>query len=259
MHTYENDRELFHCRTKILPMTANDSNTILEDRIDQFQPDAENLSVRLNHQNLTDQDMEIVVKNAIQKRQCTLLHLQDNKITAEGMTVLAPALKDNAKLRALYLHGNHFSDKGIYELIQVLMSNNNTLEILGLNSTGLTDVGAEDLSAMLQQNKALKRLQLEGNQIDTRGMLHLCEALTNDNTTLEQLEMADNKLVTDSSVDYLVKMIQTNRSLKVLDMRNCNISDAGKGKLQQAMESNKDLQLILENANPEIDPENNIA
>jgi len=228
------------------------TDSTLEQKIDQFTSDNEELSVQLNNQNLTDQDMKTVVKHAIEKRQCTLLDLQDNKITSEGMSILVSALNNNTKLRALYLNGNPLSNKGIYELIQVLASDNKTLEILGLNSTGLSDVGAEDLSAMLQQNQALKCLQLKSNQIDTRGVLHLTETLAKKNTTLEQLYLADNRLITDSSVDYVVDMIKTNQSLKVLDLSNCSISDAGKAKLQQAMKSNKDLQLILEIVNLDL-------
>ncbi|CAF2558353.1 unnamed protein product [Rotaria sp. Silwood2] len=226
-------------------MTSNYSNPILEDQIDQFPCNEDNLLVQLNSQKLSDQDMEVVVKHAIQKRQCTFLDLHDNEITSEGMSILASALRDNSKLHTLYLHDNRLFDKGIYSLAQILTSNNKTLEVLGLNSIGLTDVGAEDLGVMLQKNHTLTRLQLQANEIGDRGVLYLADALTKYNTTLEQLEMAENKFVSDSSVDLLVEMIKHNRSLKVLDVRLCNISDSGKAKLQEAVESNKDLQLIL--------------
>jgi Ran GTPase-activating protein (RanGAP) involved in mRNA processing and transport len=226
-------------------MTTNYSNPILENQIDQFPSDEDNLLVKLNSQKLTDQDMEIVIKHAIEKRQCTSLDLHDNKITSEGMSSLALVLNNNAKLRTLYLHDNRLFDKGIYSLAQILTSNNQTLEVLGLNSIGLTDVGAEDLAAMLQKNHTLTCLQLQGNEIGDRGVQYLADALTKYNTTLKQLEMAENKFVSDSSVDFLVEMIKTNRSLQVLDIRLCNISDSGKAKLQEAHESNKDLQLIL--------------
>jgi Ran GTPase-activating protein (RanGAP) involved in mRNA processing and transport len=226
-------------------MTTNYSNQILEDQINQFQFQEDDLLIKLNSQKLTDKDMEIIVKHAIQKRQCTFLDLHDNDITPEGMSILASALNDNTKLRTLYLHNNRLFDKGIYSLAQTLTSNNQTLEVLGLNSTGLTDVGAEDLAVMLHKNHTLKCLQLRANQIDDRGVLYLSEALTKHNTTLEQLEMAENTLVTDSSVDFLVEMINNNRSLKVLDIRLCNISNSSKAKLQETIESNKNLQLIL--------------
>jgi Ran GTPase-activating protein (RanGAP) involved in mRNA processing and transport len=226
-------------------MGMNHSNSKLEDQINQFPSNEHNLLIKLNSQKLTDQDIKIVVKHAIEKRQCTSLDLHDNEITSEGMSVLAVALNNNTKLQTLYLHGNHLLDKGIYSLAQILTSNNQTLEVLDLNSTGLTDVGAEDLAVMLQKNQTLKCLQLEANEIGDRGVQYLAEALTKYNTTLEQLQMAENKFVSDSSVDFLVEMIKSNRSLKVFDIKLCNISDLGKAKLQETIESNKDLQLIL--------------
>lgn len=221
------------------------SNSALEDQIDQFPSEENNLSINLNAQKLTDQDMEIIVRHAIEKRQCTSLDLQDNEFTAEGMSILVPALNNNTKLHTLHLHGNRLLDKGIYSLVQTLMSNNQTLRILGLNSIGLTDVGAEDLGVVLQKNHTLTHLQLQGNQIGDRGVLYLSDALAKHNTTLEQLEIAENKNITDESVDNLVEMIQCNRSLKLFDIKLSSISDQGKTKLQEAAESNKDLQFIL--------------
>ncbi|CAF4095229.1 unnamed protein product [Rotaria sp. Silwood1] len=229
----------------ILIMTSDYSNPILENQIDQFPYNEDNILIQFNSQKLSHQDMEIIVKHAIQKRQCTVLDLRDNEITSEGMSILASTLSDNSKLHTLCLHGNRLFDKGIYSLSHVLTSNNQTLEILGLNSIGLTDVGAENLGVMLQKNRTLTRLQLEANKIDDRGILYLAEALKKYNTTLQQLEIAENKFVSDSSVDLLDEMIKHNRSLKILDIRLCQISDSGKPKLQEAIELNKDLKLIL--------------
>ncbi|CAF2883503.1 unnamed protein product [Rotaria sp. Silwood2] len=226
-------------------MTSDYSNPILENQIDQFPYNEDNILIQLNSQKLSDQDMETIVKHAIQKRQCTFFDLRGKEIVSEGMPILASALSVNSKLHTLYLHGNRLFDKGIYSLAQVLTSNNQTLEILGLNSIGLTDVGAEDLGVMLQKNRTLTRLQLEANEISDRGIVYLNEALKKYNTTLQQLEMAENKFVSDSSVDLLAEMIKHNRSLKIFDIRLCNISDSGKAKLQEEIELNKDLKLIL--------------
>ena len=226
-------------------MTTDYSNPTLEDQIDQFQPDEDNLSIKLNAQKLTDQDMEIIVRHAIEKRQCTSLDLQDNEFTARSISILSSALNNNTKLHTLHLHGNRLLDEGIYSLVQTLMSNNQTLRKLGLNSIGLTDVGAEDLGAMLQKNQTLTHLYLQGNDIGDRGILYLSGALAKFNTTLEQLEMAENKNISDASVDKLVEMIKCNRSLKVFDIKLSGISDQGKAKLQETAESNKDLQFIV--------------
>lgn len=231
----------------ILIMTAIYSNSVLGDQIDQFPSEAEedNVFVKLDAQKLTDRDMDIIVQHAIQKRQCTFLDLQKNEITSAGMPPLVLALDNNTKLHALYLHENRLLDKGIYQLAQTLTSNNQTLEVLGLNSIGLTDVGAEDLAVMLQKNHVLKRLQLQANEIGDRGILYLAEALTTHNTTLEHLELAENKFIADANLNFLLDMIKSNRSLKVLDLRLCGISDSGKAQLQEAAKANENLQLIL--------------
>ncbi len=51
-------------------------------------------------------------------------------------------------------------------------------------------------------------------------------------------------MISDSSIDFLVDMLQYNRSLKKLDLRVCNLSDSAKAKLQEAAKTKRNFQLL---------------
>ena len=47
------------------------------------------VQVSYSMNNLTDNDIARVIKEALQQKQCTILHLGDNKITHEGAALLS--------------------------------------------------------------------------------------------------------------------------------------------------------------------------
>jgi hypothetical protein len=49
--------------------------------------------VDLREQNVNDEDMEIVVKEAVINKQCKKLELSNNQITSVGASIIAKALK----------------------------------------------------------------------------------------------------------------------------------------------------------------------
>ncbi len=197
-------------------------------------------SICLDEMELIDQDMEIVVKHAINNEQCKFLSLQSNKITSIGATILAEALNNNNTLEALYLGNNYISDDGIDSLVNILSNHNNTLKILVLQKNRITDKGVRYLSQMLEVNQTLIWLYLGENEISDEGIRILSKVIENQNNTLEMLVLSSNKLLTDLSIDYLLQMIKHNQSLKKLWIDNCNLSQTGKQKLDEIQQSKKD-------------------
>ena len=67
-------------------------NELLEKTIEQYDLQS---SICLDQMTLIDQDMSIVVKQAIITKQCQLLSLQNNQISFIGVSILAEVLGKN--------------------------------------------------------------------------------------------------------------------------------------------------------------------
>jgi hypothetical protein len=217
-------------------------NEQLQQRIEQCQSRSK---VDLSEQNLNDEDMKIVIKEAIINKQCTELDLSNNKITSVGASMIAEALNNNTTLEWLYLTENRLCDRGVHSLAQTLSFNNSNIDILGLRGTSITNESAEYLAEMLKINTKLKCLLLGCNEISDRGVEILANTLIHHNTTLLSLRVVSNKLVSDSSVDVLVEMLKQNRTLKRVDIENCNLFEKGKDRLREIAKSKTDFELEI--------------
>jgi Ran GTPase-activating protein (RanGAP) involved in mRNA processing and transport len=201
--------------------------------------------VRLDEQKLIDQDMNIVVKQAMINKQCTKLSLIANSITPNGALILANGLENNSTLEKLNLLDNRIGDIGVRCLTKPLSINNTVLKTLHLGRNGITDDGAEYLAQMLKTNKTLTHLFLYTNEITNEGVAMLTNAIQNHNNTLECLNLSDNKLMNDSSADFLIEMIKHTRSLKTLLVHYCNLSKDSEETLRKVAQSNKNIKVSV--------------
>jgi Ran GTPase-activating protein (RanGAP) involved in mRNA processing and transport len=140
---------------------------------------------------LEDMDMKLVVEEAIKKKKCTVLILEDNKITENGMAYIIDALKSGVPLKRLQLSTNPIGDDGAALLAELLHEKPDALIDLWMNDTALTD----------------------------RGVQPLMEALEHPHSTLEILDLSDNKNVTDESIEGILEMLMVNEKLRLLQ---CN-------------------------------------
>lgn len=73
----------------------------------------------------------------------------------------------------------------------------------------------------------------------------LANALIQHNTSLKRLSLDLNELVNDSSIGFLIDMMNQNQSLDTLNVRNCKLSKAGKARLCELAKSKKNIELNL--------------
>ncbi|CAF3873340.1 unnamed protein product [Rotaria sp. Silwood1] len=191
-------------------------------------------SIDLSNEDLDDRDIPLVVQHAIIKKQCVILRLDKNKISSQGIAVLADALHNNTTLIGLKLDSNRILDLGLHSLTQLLSENNSALEQLLISTNEITNKGAQYLAEMLKRNHRLTKLGLNNNQIGDVGVQSLANALAYYNTSLRELSLRGNKLVTSSSVDSLIELIKHNRSLLKIDLSNCTLSTQDHQRLLQA-------------------------
>ena len=187
--------------------------------------------------------MSVVVQRAIIDKKCTSLYLTGNRLTNHSLSILTNALYNNAVLVALDLSDNHISDHGVKILVDVLSSNKSHLERLHLGSNSIADAGVHHLSTMLKTNRSLTHLMLNRNHIGDRGVHLLSNALALHNTSLQVLSISFNSSITDPSVDSLIIMLKHNTTLRGLDLKSCNISEASNLRLQQVVSDKSDFQL----------------
>ena len=187
----------------------------------------------LHKKQLFDRDMEYVVEQVINK-QCKKLCLSLNKISSEGVSILVNAVRNPSILEELYLDHNHISDLGVQLLAQAISNNNTNLKVLYLGSNSITHVGAYHLAEMLKTNQTLRRLNLSENNMGDQGVQSLADALNFHNRFLLHLDLNSNKLENDLTIDQLVNMLRSNRSLEQLRICNCNLLESNKRRLQDA-------------------------
>ncbi|CAF0948385.1 unnamed protein product [Didymodactylos carnosus] len=195
----------------------------------------------LDGQQLTDQDIKVVVKELKKSRCWKKLSLASNRFTSVAAAYLSEALEENTVLTALYLYNNQISDNGTRYIFHALKINQTVKEI-NLNSNYITGDSVSEISETLRINKTLERLLITGNKIRDRGMQSLTNALKT-NTTLLELYVADNN-ITDASVTSIVDMLEVNRTLTSLSLRDNQISDQGKHTIRQAARKYNNLSLI---------------
>jgi Ran GTPase-activating protein (RanGAP) involved in mRNA processing and transport len=181
--------------------------------------------------------MKMIVQQGIINKRCTELWLYNTQITSQGALILSNGLYNNKTLIRLYLNDNCIHDQGVHSLSRILSINNSTLKELHLARNGITNKGAQYIAEMLNTNRTLITLNLYGNQIADYGIKYLTHVLTYYNTTLEYLYLSGNNFMTDLSIDYFIGMLQQNRSLKKLHLFNCNLSDKGKTKLREVIQT----------------------
>ena len=159
--------------TFITPIQNSYQNQKLKDIIDKCQHHS---LVTLSRQQLTDEDINIVVKEAIINKQCKELWLDSTKITSAGISIIAKSLNENTTLKELLL-----SNMDIHFLTKALSLNNSSLWKLYFISVGITDEDIGYIAEMLKKNSTLHYVTLYKNNIGNRGIELLASTLIHHN------------------------------------------------------------------------------
>ena len=135
----------------------------------------------------------IFIGDLLKVNKCiTKLRLVACGIACAGATAVAEALKVNSVLTELYLYGNNIANKG-----------------------------ASSIADALMVNKVLTVLALDANEIGGKGAAAIAEGLKV-NSTLISLNLDCNKI--QRSGKAFRQALETNSSLKVLEMFSCDLS-----------------------------------
>jgi NAD:arginine ADP-ribosyltransferase/Leucine Rich repeat len=198
-----------------------------------------NGSVNLNVQELTDDDIPMIVNRLINKKNPSVLQMCSNQLTDRGAQLLSKALQSNTSIKQLNMRENQISDTGTRWLAQALCMNS-TLTSLNLVKNHINDEGGTCLARLLYVNTTLTKLYLANNAINHTSIQRFAQALVH-NRALLVLDLSSNS-ITDDQIVYLAAMLQKNHTLRILGLADNVLTNAGIKFLMHALRINHGLQ-----------------
>lgn len=173
-------------------------------------------------------------------------------------------LTSNMKLKGLYLYNNMSGDEGAMAIAEII-SRMPTLQHFQMSSSRVGLEGVQSLTKALKQCDALisldlndnpataesvssivelldcqpnlKRLNLSDMSLEIEGIVQLSKALIKSVPNLEVLELALNE-ITFEATKCLGPAIAAKSNLKVLDLKENELEDAGGLVIAKAIQSN---------------------
>jgi Ran GTPase-activating protein (RanGAP) involved in mRNA processing and transport len=139
-------------------------------------------------------------------------------------------------------YGEKLIDSDIELIANELKQLNKNCQVLDLFKNKITSKGVLYLSEMLKVNGTLRILNLRWNQIDDDGAKSLFDVLKDGNRTLEHLHLDLNQ-ITDKSVESILKMINANRTLKLLILTDNRISEDNQRHLEKVAQLREPIRL----------------
>ena len=102
------------------------------------------------------------------------------------------------------------------------------LKVSRLNVQQLTDQTAEHFAVGLAESQSVQTLNLEDCNINSTGAVNIFRSLEH-NTSLEELDLSGNRQLAEGNSEAvgcaIERMLNVNRTLKVLNLSNCDVTD----------------------------------
>ncbi|XP_076848301.1 NACHT, LRR and PYD domains-containing protein 3-like [Brachyhypopomus gauderio] len=165
-----------------------------------------------------------------------ILRLSGCGLTEESCKSLTSVLQTETSLKQLEINNNDLQDSGVEQLCAGLKSSNCKLEILRLSGCGLTEESCKSLTSVLQTETSLKQLEINNNDLQDSGVEQLCAGLKSSNCKLEILRLSLCGL-TEESCKSLISVLETETSLKQLEINNNDLQDSGVEQLCAGLKS----------------------
>ena len=206
---------------------------------------------KMNVQDLTDQTAEHFAVGLTESQSVQALKLKHCNISSTGAVSIFRSLEHNTSLEELDLSGNWQLAEGDSEAvgcaIERMLNVNRTLRVLNLNGGTLDTTVATDVAAGLTHNASLIELNngvdiYSRNIITSEGWVHVFKALCN-NTSLKKLDISHNKLGMEGSV-ALAEMLSCNKSMTELNLWSFDIPEGGLREIARGLLQNNSLRTL---------------
>uniref|UniRef100_A0AAY5EFK1 B30.2/SPRY domain-containing protein n=1 Tax=Electrophorus electricus TaxID=8005 RepID=A0AAY5EFK1_ELEEL len=165
-----------------------------------------------------------------------ILRLSGSGLNKGSCKSLTSALKTENSLRELEMNNNDLQNSGVEQLCAGLESSHCKLEILRLSGCGLNEESCKSLTSVLQTENSLRELEMNNNDLQNSGVEQLCAGLKSSHCKLEILRLSGCGL-TEESCKSLTSVLQTENSLRELEMNNNDLQNSGVEQLCAGLKS----------------------
>lgn len=115
-----------------------------------------------------------------------------------------------------------------------------------------SSINFDSLCKALQQvQSTINHVTLWSCHLTTNALEHLATALNMETSVVHSLDLDGNSL-SEAKVDTICRIIATNKSMKKLQLSNCDINDEGASKIFSALTENSSLKELILHRNPKI-------
>lgn len=171
------------------------------------------------------------------------LDLATQSLSVDTCGALGTLLQNELQFTEIFLSDCMLSEEGAKLLLHGLCSNT-VVKSLDLKGNNLRAVGAEALGKLLRQNKSIRSLTLEWNNLGVweESFALFCEGL-GANSNLQRLDLRNNQ-INHQGAGELSMALKVNSSLQELDLRWNNIGILGGRALLNCLHSNRALRQL---------------
>ncbi|XP_040468385.1 leucine-rich repeat-containing protein 34 isoform X1 [Falco naumanni] len=137
------------------------------------------------------------------------------RVTGDDLQVLASVLRDTVFVTGLDLRCNVLTDSGAKN-VAAFLQENSTLRYLNLMFNDIGTSGAELIAGALHRNKTLVYMRMTGNKIGNKGGMFFASMLQI-NSTLEKLDLGDCDIGMECLIAIATALTQ-NKSVKAINL-----------------------------------------
>jgi len=170
-----------------------------------------------------------------------VLDLEFSNIGKCASSKLAEGLCCNDVLEQLWLRGNVLHDEGAAPILNSLQ-NNTTLRVLDLSYNNISSKSSDGIAAVVSSNQFLEQLWLDGNCLQTYGILRIAGALIK-HFKLRLLSLSGNEM-TEDSANAISEIVTRNILLEDLILSNNQLQSSGICKFAEALFNLKQLRKL---------------
>ena len=183
----------------------------------------------LGYNNLQAAGAIVICKEMSNLVSLAKLNLSNNNISDEAADDIATVLFQYISLEELDLSYNNLGALGSLHIIRNMIKMSNLIK-LNICSIGITEIAADDIVTILNNNTKMKELDLSYNNIKTTGATILFKNTSIVN--LHKFNISHNNITDD--VDYIEGFISMNTNLEELDLSHNNLQASGAIKVCKA-------------------------
>ena len=211
------------------------------------------VGLELNNVEISSPGLAALFDVAMHSEEIQMLKLAEIDFDNASCTALATLMKRSTSIMC-YIMGCTIQDADVALLCEAL-AGNSTIEELYLLENNLGLEGARSISRLLQtnDNRALTKLNLRGNQFGNEGISVLIDGLRR-NTSLRKLKLCDCRISDDGAI-ALASFLEHGSHLNDLSLQYNQIGEAGMLALANALKFNRNLSTLKVFWNPGVNRE----